>query len=89
MSLVYLNGSYLPPEEARVPVGDRGLAYGDGVFTTVRISGGAPLFLGWHLERLARDAAAISLAPTPPAGELAEACAGLVSRVGVVEGWRR
>ena len=88
MSLVYLNGSYLSPDEARVPVADRGLAYGDGVFTTVRISGGAPLFLGWHLQRLARDAAAIH-APAPPTEELAEACAGLVSRVGVVEGWRR
>jgi branched-subunit amino acid aminotransferase/4-amino-4-deoxychorismate lyase len=49
LSLVYLNGSYLPPEEACLPVSDRGLAYGDGVFTTMKVSRGAPLFFGKHL----------------------------------------
>ena len=84
MSLVYLNGSYLPPEEARLPVSDRGLAYGDGVFTTMKVSGGAPLFLGKHLERLVRDAAAIHLAT--PVGEVEDACFGLVSRLGIEDG---
>ncbi len=84
MSLVYLNGSYLPPEEARLPVSDRGLAYGDGVFTTMKVSGGAPLFLGRHLERLVRDAAAIHLAA--PVEEVEAACFGLVSRLGMEDG---
>lgn len=84
MSLVYLNGSYLPPEEARLPVSDRGLAYGDGVFTTMKVSGGAPLFLGKHLERLVRDAAAIHLAA--PVGEVEAACFGLVARLGMEDG---
>jgi branched-subunit amino acid aminotransferase/4-amino-4-deoxychorismate lyase len=84
LSLVYLNGSYLPPEEARLPVSDRGLAYGDGVFTTMKVSGGAPLFLGKHLERLVRDSAAIHLAA--PVGEVEAACFGLVSRLGMEDG---
>ena len=84
MSLVYLNGSYLPPEEARLPVSDRGLAYGDGVFTTMKVSEGEPVFLGKHLERLVRDAAAIRLAA--PAGEVEAACFGLVSRLGTESG---
>ena len=84
MSLVYLNGSYLPPEEARLPVSDRGLAYGDGVFTTMKVSEGEPVFLGKHLERLVRDAAAIRLAA--PAGEVEAACFGLVSRLGMESG---
>jgi branched-subunit amino acid aminotransferase/4-amino-4-deoxychorismate lyase len=62
LNLVYLNGSYLPQEEACLPVADRGLAYGDGVFTTMKVSGGVPQFLRKHLERLTRDAAAIRLA---------------------------
>ena len=88
MNLVYLNGSYLPPEEARLPVNDRGLAYGDGVFTTIKVSGGRPAFLRKHLARLARDAAAIRLGgPTgPPLGEIEAACLGLVSRLGMGEG---
>ncbi len=85
MSLVYLNGSYLPAEEARIPVSDRGLAYGDGVFTTIGVSGGVPRFLAWHLERLAGDAAAIYIDP-PGAGELAGACRGLISRLQLEEG---
>lgn len=85
MNLVYLNGSYLPPEEARVSVADRGFAYGDGVFTTIRVSAGVSLFLKWHLERIERDAASIHL-QAPPRKELADACAGLVSRIGMEEG---
>ena len=85
MSLVYLNGSYVSVGEARVPVTDRGLAYGDGVFTTIRVSGGGPDFLEWHLERLLKDAAALYLQP-PPIEELAEACRGLPARLEMAEG---
>lgn len=85
MSLVYLNGAYLPAAEARVSVADRGLAYGDGVFTTIRVSRGAPRFLAWHLERLGRDAAALHM-EGPSAGELVEVCRGLVSRLEMDEG---
>lgn len=84
MNLVYLNGSYVPAGEARVPVSDQGLAYGDGVFTTIRVSGG-PCFLEWHLERLLRDAAALYVEP-PPVEELEEACRGLVYRLEMEEG---
>lgn len=85
MSLVYLNGSYVPTEKACVPVTDRGLAYGDGVFTTIRVSGGNPCFLSWHLERLLRDAAAQYLT-APMVEEIEDACRGLISRLDVEEG---
>ncbi len=84
INLVYLNGSYLPPSEARLPVADRGLAYGDGVFTTMKVSGGAPLFLDKHLKRLGRDAAAIRLAA--PVTEVEAACLGLIWRLAMEEG---
>lgn len=84
MSLVYLNGFYLTPAEAHIPVADRGLAYGDGVFTTIKVSGGKPLFLRKHLARLKRDAAAIGLAA--PVAEVEAACLGLVARLGMVSG---
>lgn len=85
MSLVYLDGSYLPADEARVPVTDRGLAYGDGIFTTIRVSEGRPRFLEWHLERLLRDAAALYMEP-PSIDEIEEACCGLISRLEMREG---
>jgi 4-amino-4-deoxychorismate lyase len=43
-----VNGS---PGES-VPVDDRGLAYGDGLFETIAIRAGQPRFLDAHLERL-------------------------------------
>lgn len=35
-----------------VPLDDRGLAYGDGVFETIRVLGGKPVLLDMHLARL-------------------------------------
>jgi len=51
----------VPAAEAALPVGDRGLLYGDGLFETVLIrSGGLPL-LELHLERLAASALALGI----------------------------
>ena len=35
-----------------VPADDRGLAYGDGLFETVRVTAGKPVLGDWHLARL-------------------------------------
>lgn len=43
-------------EEAGVPADDRGLAYGDGVFETIRVFGGQPSLLQRHLARLREGA---------------------------------
>lgn len=85
MSIAYVDGVYLPADEARISIADRGFTYGDGVFTTIKVSGGAPGFLGWHLERLLRDAAALYMR-SPSHSELADACRGLISRLGVQDG---
>ncbi|WP_053058041.1 aminotransferase class IV [Rubrobacter aplysinae] len=81
--LVWLDGGYVPASEARVSVFDRGLAYGDGAFTTLRVGGGEPLLLGRHLERLRRDLGALYI--PPPAHELEPACRGLVQRLGLLD----
>lgn len=53
----------------RVPVDDRGLAYGDGVFETLRVFRGQPLFLQAHLERLALGCRRLAIAADLPALE--------------------
>jgi 4-amino-4-deoxychorismate lyase len=45
---------------------DRGLAYGDGVFRTLRVRGGQPLWWQDHYAKLEHDAAALDL-PCPRA----------------------
>ncbi|MHB8917654.1 MAG: aminotransferase class IV [Desulfocucumaceae bacterium] len=50
--IVCLNGVFLPPGEASVPVTDRGVLYGMGIFETIRVSGGSPRMTERHLSRL-------------------------------------
>lgn len=78
--LVWLDGAYVPASEARVSVFDRGLAYGDGAFTTLRVGGGEPLLLARHLDRLRSDLDALYI-PPPGSETLAAACRGLVQRL--------
>ena len=63
---------------------DRGLAYGDGLFRTLRLRDGVPLLWCWHWARLQADCAALRL-PCPDAelwlGELAAASAGVADAV--------
>lgn len=40
---------------------DRGLQYGDGIFSTVSVRNGIPLFLSRHLARLQTDALSLSI----------------------------
>ena len=38
-------------ETSAIDIADRGLAYGDGLFETIRIAKGEAPLLDWHLER--------------------------------------
>ncbi|MEP6657221.1 MAG: D-amino acid aminotransferase [Betaproteobacteria bacterium] len=50
--IVYLNGEFLPLEEAKISVLDRGFIYGDGVYELVPVYGREPFRLAQHLARL-------------------------------------
>jgi branched-chain amino acid aminotransferase len=58
---VWIDGAIVPAAEARVPVLDHGLLYGDGVFEGLRAYGRAVFRLDDHLVRLATSAKAIGL----------------------------
>ncbi|RPH67732.1 MAG: D-amino acid aminotransferase [Burkholderiales bacterium] len=59
---VYLNGEFVPLEEARVPVLDRGFIFGDGIYEVVPAYAGRTFRWPQHLARLKRSLAAISIA---------------------------
>lgn len=50
--IVYLNGDFLPIEQAKISVMDRGFLFGDGVFEVIPIYSGKPFRLREHLHRL-------------------------------------
>jgi D-alanine transaminase len=56
--MVFLNGKFIPIEEARVPVLDRGFIFGDGVYELVPVYSRVPFRLEEHLARLERSLAA-------------------------------
>jgi len=58
---IYLNGKYVPEEEARISVFDHGFLYGDGVFEGIRAYRGRVFKLKEHLQRLYASAKAIAL----------------------------
>lgn len=62
MAIVYLNGAYLPEEQALVPVSDRGFLFGDGVYEVIPAYGGHLLRLDEHLARLQHSLDGIRLA---------------------------
>lgn len=58
---VYLNGEFVPSNEAKISVFDHGFLYGDGLFETMRSYNGNVFLLDRHLDRLSRSAQAIGL----------------------------
>jgi D-alanine transaminase len=60
-TIFYYNGRFVESGEAQVPLEDRGHQFGDGVYEVVRVYGGRPFLLDWHLERFERSCAAIGL----------------------------
>jgi len=63
MATVYLDGEFLPADQARVPVLDRGFLLGDGVYEVIPVFGRRPFRLAQHLQRLAGSLAQTRIAP--------------------------
>jgi D-alanine transaminase len=59
--LVYLNGDFIPLEDARVSVQDRGFLFADGVYEVVRVYGGQHYQMPEHLDRMRRGLAALQI----------------------------
>lgn len=69
MTRVYLNGQFLPLEEARISVMDRGFLFGDGVYEVIPVYSRRPFRLHAHLARLQASLDGIRLANPHTAAE--------------------
>ena len=61
MSIVYLNGEYLPLDQAKISVLDRGFLFADGVYEVIPAYGSRLLRMNEHLQRLQNSLDAIQL----------------------------
>ena len=51
-SVIYLNGSFVAEEQAKISVFDRCFLYGDGIFEGISVFNGVPFKLEAHLSRM-------------------------------------
>ena len=59
--IAFINGRFLPWEEANISIDDRGFQFGDAVYEVIRTYRGSPFELIAHLARLDRSARELSL----------------------------
>jgi D-alanine transaminase len=66
--IAYVNGRYLPRDDAKVAVEDRGYQFADGVYEVCEVRGGRLVDEGRHMARLNRSLGELSIArPMSPA----------------------
>ena len=83
---VYVNGEYLPENEAKVSIFDRAFLMADGVYEVTSVLDGKLIDFAGHAKRLARSLSELDI-PTPPEfDDLLEIHRKLVAENGVNEG---
>jgi len=87
--VAYVNGEFVPVEEATVSVFDRGFLYGDGVYETLGLHAGRLFRLNDHLERLYQSASLIGLGLTVTRDELRGSVLETVRRNGFADAYVR
>lgn len=80
MTTAYLNGVFLPLDEAQVSVMDRGFLFGDGVYEVIPVYGGRLFRLAHHIQRLQNSLDAVRIGNPMSASEWSEMLNQLVAR---------
>jgi len=78
--MVFLNGTFLPLEQAKVPVLDRGFIFGDGVYELIPVYSRAPFRMDEHLARLERSLGAVRIRNPHAREQWREIVLGLIER---------
>jgi D-alanine transaminase len=67
MNIVYLNGDYIPLQEARISPLDRGFLFGEGIYEVIPSYAGRYVGFDLHMQRMAQGLKAIAM-PAPLSG---------------------
>ncbi len=86
---IWMNGTLVDPNDAKVSVFDHGLLYGDGCFEGIRVYGGHVFKLQAHVERMQASARRIHLEPPYSDSELATAIEETVRANRIEDGYVR
>lgn len=80
MSIAYLNGEFMPLQEARISPLDRGFLFGDGIYEVIPYYQGKPVGLISHVERMLNGLAAIEIDPVHSQTQWCQLLNDLVAR---------
>lgn len=86
MSIAYLNGTFLPLEEARISPLDRGFLFADGVYEVAAVIDGRLIDSASHLARLERSAGALGIRLPVSLAQIEAVQTQLIARNSVTEG---
>ncbi|WP_299566125.1 D-amino-acid transaminase [uncultured Sulfitobacter sp.] len=86
MRTVYVNGEYLPENEAKISIFDRGFLMADGVYEVTSVLDGKLIDFDGHAVRLARSLSELDMATPISRDDLLEVHRELVTRNGIEEG---
>ena len=78
--ICYLNGEFLPLDQAKISVLDRGFIFGDAIYEVIPVYHRKPLRLAAHIVRLQRSLAEIRIASPYSDGEWAGLIIDLIAR---------
>lgn len=84
--IVYVNGEYVPEEEAKVSIFDRGFLMADAVYEVTSVLDGKLIDFDGHAVRLARSLSELDMAQPMSQAELLEVHRELVRRNDIHEG---
>ena len=84
--IVYVNGEYVPEEEAKISIFDRGFVFGDGVYEVVPVIRGRLADRDYFLQRLAGSLDKLGIAWPCSESEYQEVLEQLVARNSLEEG---
>jgi D-alanine transaminase len=84
--IVYVNGAYLPEEEAKISVFDRGFLFADGVYEVSSVLAGKLIDNAAHMARLERSLDELQMAPPLPLDEIPPIQREIVARNGLDQG---
>ncbi|PPB82128.1 D-alanine transaminase [Albidovulum inexpectatum] len=84
--IVYVNGDYVPEEEAKISIFDRGFLMADGVYEVTTVLGGRLIDFAGHMARLKRSLDALDMEAPAGEDELLQIHRDLVTRNEVDDG---
>lgn len=84
--IVYCNGRFVPEDQARVSVFDRGFLFGDAVYEVIAVLGGAMIDNDLHMARLERSLAELNIPMPMPLAQIETIQAELIARNAMIEG---